>query len=80
MLEVGFGGGLGHHFDASVVFREGDDVADAVFAGDEHDEAVEAEGNASMGRGAEFESFQDVTKEELLFLLVDAKDTEHFRL
>ena len=80
LLEVGFGGRLGHHFDASVVFREGDDVSDTVFAGDEHDKAVEAEGNASMRWGAEFEGLQDMTKEELLFLLVDAKDTEHFRL
>jgi hypothetical protein len=70
---------LRHHLNAPVVFREGDDITDAILAGDEHDEAVEAEGDAAMRRGAEFERLQDVPEEELLFLLVDSEDTEHFR-
>ena len=80
LLEISFCRRLGHHFYTTVVFRKGDDVADAIFAGDEHDEAVEAKGNAPVRRRAEFEGLQDVAKEELLFLLIDAKNAEHLGL
>jgi len=78
LLEIGFGGGVGHHFHAAVVFREGDHIADAVFAGDQHHEAVEAQGNASVGRGAELEGFENMAEEELLLFGVHAEDAEHF--
>lgn len=57
-----FTGGLGHEVLAFLGFGEGDDVADAVFFGENTDEAVEAEGDASVGRGTVFEGFEHVAK------------------
>jgi len=58
----GFSGGVGHEVLALLGFGEGDDVADAWFLGKNADEAVEAEGDASVGRGTVFESFEHVAE------------------
>ena len=80
LLEVGFGGRLGHHFNATVVFRKCDDIADAVLAGDQHDESVEAEGDAAVRWSAEFEGLEDMAEEELLLFFVHAEHAKHLGL
>ena len=80
LLEVDFGGAVRHEVGAFVIFGEGDDFADAVFAADEHGDAVEAEGEAAVGRGAEAEGVEEVAEFFLLFFWGDAEDAEHFGL
>ena len=57
------GGAVGHEVLAAVVFREGDDFADGVGSGEQHDEAVHAEGDAAVGRSSEPERVEDVAEE-----------------
>ena len=71
---------MGHEVDAAVIFGEGDDFPDAFGAAQEHDEAVESEGDAAVGRSAEAEGFEEVPELVLLFFLTDAEDGEEFGL
>src|SRR5699024_8320504 len=47
--------GVGQRVDAAAGLREGDGLADRVHAGEEGDDAVPAEGDAAVRRGAEGE-------------------------
>ena len=80
LLEFDLAGRVGHEVGALVVLREGDDLADAVLAGGEHGDAVEAEGEAAVRRGAEAEGVEDVAEFLGLFLVADAEHLEHFGL
>src|SRR6478609_3947962 len=53
---------VGHEVGSLVVFREGDHLADAVLAGDEHGDSVEAEGKAAVRRRAETERVKKVAE------------------
>jgi hypothetical protein len=79
-LEVNIGGAVGHEVAGLVVFREGDDFADAFLSADQHGDAVEAEGEATVWRSTEFEGFKDVAKLQFLLLWRHAEDAEHFGL
>lgn len=80
LFEVDVGGAVGHEVDGFVVFREGDDFADAVLATGEHGDAVEAEGEAAVRWGAKAEGVEEVGELLLLLFGADAKDGEHFFL
>ena len=69
-----------HEVGSLVVFRERDDLADAVLAGDKHRDAVEAESKAAVGRCTEAEGIEDVRELDLLLLRRDAEHPEHLRL
>ena len=58
---------LHHQILAPVVLREGDDVANAIGACDEHDEAIEAQRDSAMRRRAKAEGLQQMA--ELVGLL-----------
>jgi len=73
-------GRAGHQLLAAIVFREGNDVANRVGSGDEHDEAVDAEGDAAVGRRAEAEGVQQMPEERLLVGLADPERGEHLPL
>ena len=80
LLEISLRRRLGHHLDASVVFRKRDHIANTILASNEHHEAIQAESNATVRWRAEFEGLENMAEEELLLLLVDAQNAEHFRL
>src|SRR5690606_41035355 len=52
LLRLDRGGCLEHDVDAALVLRESDDVADALLAGEDHDRAVDAEGDTAVRRRA----------------------------
>lgn len=54
-----------HGIDSVLRLREGDDVADGLSLEHEHDHAVQAEGQASMGRCTVFEGPEE--EAEFLF-------------
>ncbi len=59
-LLLGDGGGrVGHEVDGFGGFGEGDDFAQAGRAGEQHDDAVEAEGDAAVRRRAVFERVEE---------------------
>src|SRR5690606_2374350 len=79
VLELGGvdrGGGLGHRVDAGLWRREGDDLADVLLAGQDGHQAVDAEGEAAVGRGAVAERRQEEAEAPLRLLLVDAEQVE----
>ena len=71
---------VGHEVLAAVVFREGDDVADRLGSGQEHDDAVETEGDAAVRRSTEAKGIEDVAEEIGLFLRGDTEGVEHVAL
>ncbi len=69
-LEVGDGsGGVDHEVDGLGGLGEGDDFAEAGGAGEDHDDAVEAQGDAAVGWGAVFEGVQEKTEALVRFFL-----------
>src|SRR3546814_9848152 len=52
LLRVDGGGRAGHGVDARLGLREGDDLADVLLAGEDGHQAVDAEGEAAVGRRA----------------------------
>ncbi len=56
---VDFGGGAGHWVGGFLGLGEGDHVADVVAAGEHHDPAVEAQGDAAVGGGAVAEGVEE---------------------
>ena len=59
LVAVDFAGGFGHEVDGGGGFGEGHDFADGFFAGEEHDDAVHAESNTAVGRGAVGEGVEE---------------------
>jgi subtilase family serine protease len=74
------GGGFGHEVDGLGGFGEGDDLAQAGCAGQQHDDAVQAEGNAAVGRGAVFESFEEEAEAGAGLFVADAERLEDLML
>src|SRR5207244_7913222 len=68
---------LGHEVHATIVFREGHDIADGFGATDDHDEAVEAEGDSAVGRRAEAQRAQQMAELRLSILRTDPERFEH---
>ena len=74
------GGGVDHEVDGLGGFWEGDDFAEAGCAGEEHDDAVEAEGDAAVGRGAVLEGVKEEAETGLGFFVGDAERLEDLLL
>ena len=53
---------MGHQVHATIVFWEGHDIADRFGAADEHDEAIEAEGDSAVRRRAKAQPAQQMTE------------------
>src|SRR5436190_10152319 len=77
---IDIGGRLRHEVYPAIIFRKGHHVADRLFAADEHDQSVEAEGDPAMRRRSEPEGAEQMPEHRLLLLRVDAKDAEHLLL
>src|SRR3972149_1692306 len=60
--------------------REGDHLADRVGPRQQHDEAVEPEGDSPMGRGAEFEGLQEEPEPLPRLLRAEPEGIEHLLL
>ena len=73
-------GGFGHEVGAGLGFGERDDVADGLAVEHEHDEAVDAQGDAAVGRGAEAEGIEEEGEFFLGVFGRDAQEAEDFRL
>lgn len=56
------GGGVAHQVRSAIVFRERDDFTDRFRVADHHDQAVQAQRKAAVGRSAEAEGVQDVAE------------------
>jgi len=56
------GGRTGHEVECACRLGEGDDLADGLLAGEEHDQAVEAVGDAAVGRGAEAQGLEEIAE------------------
>ena len=72
LAQLGFadrGGRVDHEVDGFGGLGEGDDFAEAGSAGEDHDQAVEAEGDAAVGRSAVLQGFEEEA-EALLCLFV----------
>ncbi len=69
-----------HEVGAALGFGEGDDVADVGDAAEDHDEAVEADGDAAVGRSAVLEGIQEEAELGFLGGFVDAQEGEDFLL
>ena len=80
LLEVDFCRAGGHEVNATVVFREGNDFADAILAGYEHDQPVKAECHATMRRGTKAEGVKQVAEFLSRLVLVNAKGGKHLGL
>ena len=74
------GRGVGHKVDGFGGFREGDDFAQAGGAGEEHHDAVEAESDAAVRRGAVFERVEEEAEAGAGFLVADAEGLEDLLL
>ena len=71
---------VAHHVAAGIVLGECDAVADAVEAGKEADPAVEAVGEATVGRRAVFEGVHQEAELFLGALLGESEELEHLVL
>src|SRR3546814_8310324 len=76
LLRVDGGGRAGHGVDARLGLREGDDLADVLLAGEDGHQAVDAEGEAAVGRRAVAERLEEEPEAALGLLLVDAEQVE----
>src|SRR5574341_1766500 len=59
---------------------ERDDVTDGVRAGEQHEEPVEAKGDATVGRGPVLEGLEQKTEFRLRLVLADPQQIENFEL
>src|SRR5207237_5486079 len=80
LLRVDWRGSLGHEALGLLRFRKGNDVADRVGPAEEHDKAIQTEGDAAMRRRAVFQGFQQEAKFRRRFLLADSKKVEELAL
>ena len=81
--ELGFAdraGCVDHEVDGLGGLGEGDDFAEGGGAGEDHDDAVEAEGDATVGWGAVLEGVQEEAEAGLGFLVGHAEGAEDFGL
>ena len=69
-------GGLAHEVDGAVVLGEGNDLSDGFAFSDEHDHAVQAEGDAAVGGRAEGERGEQVCEALVDGLLVQSEGAE----
>src|SRR3990172_4773869 len=69
--------GTRHEALGPLRLREGDHLADRVGPRQQHDEAVEPEGDSPMGWGAKFEGLQEEPEPLPLLLRAEPKDIEH---
>src|SRR4051794_20128228 len=76
LVGVDGGGGAGQGVDAGLGLGEGDDLADVLLAGEEGDEAVDAEGKAGMRRGAVAEGVEEEAEAGLGLFGLDAEEGE----
>ncbi len=74
------GGGVDHEVDGLGGLGEGDDFAEGGCAGEDHDDAVEAEGDAAVGRGAVLEGVEEEAEAGLGFLVRHAEGAEDLGL
>ena len=80
MLVGDGGGGVDHEVDGAGGFGKGDDLAEAGGAGEDHDDAIEAEGDAAVGWGAVLEGVEEEAEALLRFLVRHAERAEDFGL
>ena len=73
-------GRAAHHIAASVVLREGNEVADAVGATEKRAETVEAEGQTSVRRCSVLEGTHQEAELLLSLLVSEAEGVEHLVL
>src|SRR5665213_1088738 len=72
--------GIDHEVDGFGGLGEGDDFAERGGAGEDHDDAVEAEGDAAVRGGAVFERVEEEAETGLRFLVGQAERAEDFCL
>ena len=77
LLVVHGGRRVHHQVHGFLRLGEGDDVADAVTAGQQHDEAVGADGEAAVRRRAVFQRADQVAEAALDFGFGQAEELEH---
>ena len=75
-LVVDRGGGVGEGVDAGLRLRERDHLADVLLAGEDRDEAVDADREAGVRRRAEPERVEQEAEALLRVLGVDAEQRE----
>src|SRR5439155_10660291 len=73
-------GRLGHQALGLLGFGEGDDVADGVGTAEQHDQAIQAESDAAVRRGAVLKGVQQKAEFGLRFVLADPKQIEELAL
>src|SRR5258708_654540 len=80
LLFVNERGGIHQQIQCALRFGESDYLADIVFVGEQHNQAIDAQRDTAMGRGAILERFQHVP--ELLFdlFLAQLHEREDFVL
>src|SRR5258708_6498982 len=66
----------GHRIGARLRLREGNDLADVLLAGEDRREAVDAEREAAVRRGAVAERSEEEPEATVGFLLVDTEQVE----
>ena len=71
---------VGHQVDGFGGLGEGDDLAQTGRSGQQHDDAVEAEGDAAVGRRAVLQSVEEEAEAGASFLVADAKRLEYLLL
>ena len=80
LLVADGGGRVDHEVDGLGGLGEGDDFAEAGGAGEDHDDAVEAEGDAAVWRRAVLERVEEEAEARLGFFVGHAEGAEDFRL
>src|SRR5437762_2735749 len=76
-LALGDGGGrIKHQIPEALILREGDHLADVLFVRVEHDQAVDAGGDAAMGWRAVLEGAQETAELRLQLLLLHVEQAE----
>ena len=68
---------LSHHAGRALGFREGDHFTDRLGTGHQHYQTIETEGQATVGRCAEFQGIEEEAELLLLLVFADAEHTEH---
>ena len=71
---------LGEQTGGFLRFRKGDDVTDALLFGEQHDEAVETDGEAAVRRSTEFEGVEEEPELFMRLFLFNAEELEDLLL
>jgi hypothetical protein len=74
------GGGVGHEVDGFGGFGEGDDFAQAGCAGEQHDDAIEAESDAAVRGRSVFERVEEEAETLARIFFADAERGENLLL